>query len=232
MKKHIMAIGAHIGDAELTCGKTLATHFLKGDDITTVAVTAGERGAPPDRDIKEFKQHNIDCATAFAKALGGNHICMNIPDGETEDNEELRRNIAKIIRECKPDVILTHWEHGMHKDHRITARAVKDAVYYASLRDYEIDGLPRHGLTGGLYYAENWEDPIGFEPYVFIDVSAGYDLWHTEIQKLWLTNNSPWFKYLQHYVGLSAVRGALIRKERAECFAVEPYARRIVKDGF
>ena len=49
MKKHIMAIGAHIGDAELTCGKTLATHAKKGDDITIVAITAGERGAPPDR---------------------------------------------------------------------------------------------------------------------------------------------------------------------------------------
>ena len=39
----ILAIGAHIGDMELTCGGVLATHALKGDKIVTVALTAGEK---------------------------------------------------------------------------------------------------------------------------------------------------------------------------------------------
>lgn len=45
-KLHIMAVGAHILDAELSCGKTLAKHALLGDKITTVAITAGEGGHP------------------------------------------------------------------------------------------------------------------------------------------------------------------------------------------
>lgn len=229
MKKHIMAIGAHIGDAELTCGKTLATHSLKGDDITTVAVTAGERGAPPDRDINEFKQHNIDCAERFAKALKGNFVCLGYPDGEAPDNDELRYKICDLIRERKPDVILTHWEGSMHKDHIITAKAVEDAVYYAGLRGFERKDPPHWAR---LYFAENWEDPTGFEPYIFNDVSEGYDLWHEHIQGLWLTNNSPWFGYLKYYDGLSQSRGTLVRKARAECFAVRPWSKRVVQDGF
>jgi len=236
MRKHIMAIGAHIGDAELTCGKTLATHAVNGDDITIVAVTAGERGAPPGRCQQEFKQHNIECATAFAKALGGEFYCLGYPDGEAPDNEELRYAICDLVRIRKPDAIMTHWTQSMHKDHIVTANAVKDGIFYAALRGFERTGpdgspLETHWAKGP-YYAENWEDAAGFEPYIFIDVSKGYDLWHEHIQKLWLTNNSPWFKYLTYYDALSKMRGTLIKKERAECFTVQPHAKRVVQEGF
>ena len=234
--KHIMAIGSHIGDAELTCGKTLATHSLKGDKITTVAITAGERGAPPGRDQQEFKAYNIECATKFAKALGGNFHCLGIPDGEVFDNEALRFAICDLIRQEKPDVILTHWHGTMHKDHRNTSVAVDDAIYYASLKGFErkaADGtdLAPHWARGP-YYAENWEDANGYVPYIYIDVSPGFDLWFTEIQGLWLTNNSPWFKYREYYDALSRQRGLLIKKERAECFMVNPHHMRLVQEGF
>ncbi len=38
MSKVFMAIGGHIGDAELTSGCVLATQALKGDKIITVAL--------------------------------------------------------------------------------------------------------------------------------------------------------------------------------------------------
>ncbi|MDR1972123.1 MAG: PIG-L family deacetylase [Treponema sp.] len=229
-KKHIMAVGAHIGDAELTCGKTLAVHSLLGDAVTTVAVTAGERGAPPGRDTAEFAAYNKKCAEEFIGALGGNFICLGYPDGEAPDNEELRRRLCDVIRAEKPDVILTHWQNSLHKDHSVTSRAVEDAVFYAALRDFERESPPH--WAEGPYYAENWEDSHGFVPYIFIDVSAGYDLWFEHIQKLWLTNNSPWFKYRDYYDALSRSRGVLIHKERAECFAVSPYSMKLVKDSF
>ena len=228
--KHIMAIGAHIGDAELTTGKTLATHSLLGDRITTVAVTAGERGAPPGRDMAEFAKHNIECAKAFAGALSGKFICMGYPDGEAPDNEELRHKICDIIRAEKPNVILTHWSDSLHKDHSVTSRAVQDAVFYAALRGFERENPPH--WASGPYYAENWEDSHGFEPYIFIDVTVGYALWYEHIQKLWLTNNSPWFKYREYYDALSRSRGALVHKERAECYAVSPYSKKVVQESF
>ncbi len=229
-KRYIMAIGAHIGDAELTCGKTLAKHFTLGDRITTVAVTAGERGAPPNGNIEEFKAMNIRCAGEFAADLGGKFICLGYPDGEAPDNDELRMRLCDIIRAEKPDVILTHWTESMHKDHITTSRAVNDAIFYAALRGLERENPPY--WASGPYYAENWEDATGFTPYVFVDVTDGYDTWYQSIQKLWLTNNSPWFKYLEYYDALSRSRGALIRKQRAECFAVQPHSMKLVKDAF
>ena len=43
MSNVVMAIGAHIIDAELTSGMLLAKHAMAGDKIVTVDLTAGER---------------------------------------------------------------------------------------------------------------------------------------------------------------------------------------------
>ena len=46
-KKHtVLAIGAHIGDAELTAGALLAACAVQGGKAVTLALTAGEKGAP------------------------------------------------------------------------------------------------------------------------------------------------------------------------------------------
>lgn len=229
-KKHIMAIGAHIGDAELTCGKTLAKHHLMGDDITTVAVTAGEKGCPPTMDIHTFEKMNIESAHTFAEMMGGKFYLVGYKDGIVPDDEELRFKLADIIRERKPDVILTHWTSSLHKDHRVVSKAVEDAIFYAAQSYIERENPPH--FVSGPYYAENWEDRHGFEPYIFVDVTAGYDLWEEAIQKLWLSTNSPWFKYLEYYDALSRSRGALVHKKRAECFDISPYQKKIVKDSF
>lgn len=220
-KMHIMAIGAHIGDAELTCGKTLARHALLGDQITTLAVTAGERGAPSSMSVEDFRKLNIQSAAEFASMLKGQSIVLNYRDGEVPENEDIKFQIGDIIREHKPDVILTHWCHSMHKDHMTVHRVVKDAIFYGALPTIERE-LPAH-YARGPFFAENWEDSHEFIPYIFVDVTEGYELWYEAVQKLWLTNNSPWFKYLEYYDALSKSRGALVHKKRAECFAVGPY---------
>lgn len=228
--KHIMAIGAHIGDAELTCGKTLAKHAKLGDRISTVALTAGERGHPPTVSESAFREQNIESAAAFAQMLGGRFFLMGYRDGEVPDGDEARFALCDLIRREKPDVVLTHWTNSLHKDHTATARIVEDAIFYAALPDIQRE-CPHH-WADGPYYAENWEDSHGFTPYLYIDVTDGYELWREAVQKLWLTNNSPWFRYLQYYDGLSKARGALCKAERGECFAISPYNMKVAKQSF
>jgi len=229
-QKHIMAIGAHIGDAELTCGKTLAKHYKIGDKISTVAITAGEKGCPPHMDIDEFEKMNIESAKTFASMLGGESICLGYRDGFVPDNEEVRFKVADVIREKKPDVILTHWVKSIHKDHIATSKIVNDAIFYAAQPFIERENPPH--FASGPYYAENWEDEDCFNPYIYVDVTEGYELWTEAIQKLWLSTNSPWFKYLEYYDGLSTSRGRLIKKKRAECFDVPAHMKKLVKESF
>lgn len=53
MPKTIMAIGAHIGDMELSAGGVLASMSLEGHKIITVALTSGEKGHPKHQSLEE-----------------------------------------------------------------------------------------------------------------------------------------------------------------------------------
>ena len=73
-KKTIMAVGGHVGDAELTCGGVLATYALKGYQIITVALTGGERGNPSHMTVEEYRKQKEAEAQRFAELLGGEAI--------------------------------------------------------------------------------------------------------------------------------------------------------------
>ena len=81
MEKTIMAIGGHIGDAELTCGGVLATYALKGYKIITVALTGGERGNPPHLTVEEYRKQKEEEAGRFAKYLGGEAVVFPNVEG-------------------------------------------------------------------------------------------------------------------------------------------------------
>ena len=54
--KTILAIGAHIGDMELTAGGLLATAAVQGGRAVTLALTAGEKGAASGVDVSVYRQ--------------------------------------------------------------------------------------------------------------------------------------------------------------------------------
>lgn len=127
-RKHtVLAIGAHIGDAELTAGALLATCAVHGGKAVTLALTAGEKGAPAGADIAEYRRNKIREAEAFAAELGGESYVLNYEDGLLPDNDEVRFAVCDIIRKVKPDIIVTHHEKSMHKDHEACHRIVADA---------------------------------------------------------------------------------------------------------
>lgn len=171
MSKTILAVGAHIGDMELTCGALLAANAVHGGRSVTLALTAGEKGAPAGADVAEYRKSKIAEAEAFAAELGGEAIVLDYPDGLLPDNDEARFAVCDVIRRVKPDILITHHAHSMHKDHAACRRIVTDAWFYAAIEGFERD-LPRH-FARHLYYAENWEDAEGFQPYVYLDVSEG-----------------------------------------------------------
>ena len=50
------------------------------------------------------------------------------------------------------------------------------------------------------------------------------------LRKLWLTEHSRDFRYLQYYEGLARMRGALIKKEYGTAFGIDEYAKRVVME--
>lgn len=225
-RRTIMAVGAHTGDAQLTCGMLLAKHAMHGDKIVTVDLTAGERGAPAGAQVAEFRKRNVESAAQFAQLLGGESVVMDVPDGELVYEQPLALALCDLMRAHRVDAVLCHWKKSMHKDHEAAHLIARDAIFYASLPTFERP-LPPAPIRATLY-AENWEDAEDFVPYQYFDVTDAFPLWKEAVCKLWLTENSRDFKYLRYYDALSVMRGALIRKERATAFAVDAFGKRRV----
>jgi LmbE family N-acetylglucosaminyl deacetylase len=226
----IMAIGAHIGDMELTAGGVLAKHAAQGDRVILVHLTAGEKGNPPSMSVDEYRKQKVSEAQEFAKILGGEARVLDYKDGELPDNDEARFRVCDLIREYKPNILITHWKNSMHKDHAATHRIVVDAQFYAGIKGFEREREAH--FAAGPYFTENWEDPYDFKPYTYVDITEGYELWMKALKTHWFVTNSTSFKYLDYYDALSRVRGAECRRGRAEAFAVDPMAMRKVIDSF
>ncbi|MBD0382679.1 PIG-L deacetylase family protein [Paenibacillus sedimenti] len=227
-KVTILAIGGHVGDMELTAGGVLANHSLKGDRIVTLALTAGERGVPAGQNMSEYREQKVNEAKAFAEMLGGEAIVFDIPDGELQDDQDMRFKVCDVIRQVRPNIIITHFKNSMHKDHMTTHRIVNDARFFAALPTFDRE-LPAH-FASRLYYAENWEDAVDFRPYVYVDFSEeAYDLWVKAVSLHWFVTGSKSFPYLEYYKHLVRVRGIEARKQYAQTFMIPEETMRVLK---
>lgn len=227
-EKTILAIGAHIGDMELTAGGLMASIAVQGGRVVTLALTAGEKGAPLGVDVSVYRQQKIAEAEAFAKELGGQAMVLEHPDGQLPDNDDVRFEVCDIIRAVKPDIIVTHHEKSMHKDHMACHRIVVDAWFYAAIEGFKRE-TPKH-FARHLYFAENWEDAQDFRPYLYLDVSDGYDLWDKAIDRHRFTVESKSFAYKEYYSHLKRLRGIEGRTGYCECFMIPPEQVHIVRN--
>ena len=224
MSKTIVAVGAHTGDAQLTCGMLLAKHAMHGDRVIVIDLTAGERGTPQGWTIPDFRAYNVECARKFAEKIGGESLVLDTPDGELCDTKEAELQLADILRGYKADAVLYHWKNSLHKDHEAASRLTENAIFFASLTTFERP-LPPAPIRRFMC-AENWEDEPEFKPYYYFDVTEAFPVWKEAIRELWLAEHSTSFKYLRYYEALSVVRGARIGVDHASCFGISPTGHR------
>ena len=131
---------------------------------------------------------------------------MDYEDGLLPDNDEVRFAVCDIIRKVKPDIIVTHHENSMHKDHIVCHRIVVDAWFYAAIEGFQRE-LPKH-FAKKLYFAENWEEAIDHH---------------------WFAVHSTSFPYKEYYSHLKRLRGIQGRKGYCECFMIPKEQYKLVQ---
>lgn len=216
--KTIMTIGAHVGDMELTAGGLVASEAAKGNRTVLVSMTAGEKGNPPGMGVDEYRRRKVEEAEAFASAFSGVSIVLDGVDGLLKEDDENVWTLVDLIRQYRPDVIITHWRNSIHKDHAETSRIAEHARYYAGNAGFE-RRLRAHACPR-MIFAENLEDMAGFSPYLYVDVSSGFEAWKREVSKMWFVTHSTDHRYLDYYDALSTIRGCESGYTRAEAFMV------------
>lgn len=218
-KTHILAIGGHAGDMDLTAGAVIAKYTQEGHRATFLHLTPGEKGHPRLTPV-EYGKQKIEEARRFAEIVGADVRFMSYKDAELPVNDEVKYQVADIIREIKPDMIITHWKGSIHKDHSNTYDIVNDARFYAGLKTIERD-LPAHWVSK-VYYADNWEDPYDYHPEVFIDIpEEAYETWVKAMSVYAYARGETYgFPFIDYYKALTIVRGAPVNLKRAQAFAV------------
>jgi len=222
--KHILAIGAHIGDAEITAGLLLTKYAAAGHRASVIHMTAGEKGNPR-MDPLGYRRQRIEEAQAAAAKMGVSEcIVLDHPDGELQADEATIREMCDLVRRLRPDIVVTHWRGSFHRDHRLTYQVVMEGGFLAALPGIQRQA-PAH-LIRGLYYLENWEDLEEYQPDLWIDVSGVFDRWVEACRCHELLRGEISFDYLHYYTGLAAKRGAEVGAKYAVTVSLPPISRK------
>jgi LmbE family N-acetylglucosaminyl deacetylase len=137
-----MSIQAHPDDQEFTVAGTLAKWTGKGCQVISVIVTSGDAGSnDPFRgvDYKSSLAHlREDEQIAANLVLGIQETAfLHYPDGELEATLQLRKDLTRLIRHYKPEVVVTSdptrvfydSDYLNHPDHRAAAEAALYATF-------------------------------------------------------------------------------------------------------
>ena len=147
--QRVLAIGAHPDDIELGCGATLLAHKARGDKVSMLVMTAGERG-PQDARSRVREQEEA------AGMLGADLFWGEFLDGAVPDGREGVSVVEAVMGLTRADVIYVHCPNDSHQDHRATSavtmsasRHARQILFYASPSTYRFE--PTHFIdVGGL----------------------------------------------------------------------------------
>ena len=133
-----MAIMAHPDDAEFTMAGTVALWVREGCQVTYVMCTDGNAGShvPGMTREKLAKIRRAEQRSACAVLGVGDVVFLGYDDGQLQPTLGLRKDLVRVIRDRKPQVVLTGDPSMLfggdryinHPDHRSAAQAALDAV--------------------------------------------------------------------------------------------------------
>lgn len=165
----VLAVAAHPDDLEILCGGTIARYVGQGHEVVMAVVANGDLGSfVHTRDeIRELRAAEV---AAGARIAGADHLTLGVSDGDVNAaSPEQRRLIVDLIREARPDLIITHAPNDYMTDHNEVSKLIFDASFLATLPLLET-GKPHHGAVTPLIYMDTLMG-MQFEPTEWVDIS-------------------------------------------------------------
>lgn len=216
----VLAIICHPDDMEITCGGTLLKYKKAGHEVTVCNVANGNMGhctIAPD-ELREIRRKEAQRACDIA---GFKSVTADVDDltVNSADMEQVKK-LIKIIREEKPDVILTHHPEDYCSDHRETSKLAFKASFDATCPHFMPECGSAVGLTP-LYYADN-DEGVNMIPTEYVDISDEMDMKEKmmachESQLTWLKEHDGYDALAQQRKN-AAARGSQCGVEYAEGF--------------
>jgi 4-oxalomesaconate hydratase len=177
MSRRMLVIGAHSADFVWRAGGAIAVTAANGGAARVVALSYGERGESgelwkePGQTIERVKEVRREEAERAAAALGADLVALDLGDYPLDIDRDGLMRIADVIREFKPDVLLTHTDRDpFNPDHAAAFFAVERARALAAgagvASAFEIVEPPEL-----LLFEPHQPELCNFTPTTFVDIT-------------------------------------------------------------
>jgi len=203
--KTLLCLGAHCDDIEIGCGGTILRLIQENPHLHIHWVVFS---SDPQRSVEAH-----DSARAFLQHAGGHDILIK----EFRDSyfpamaTEIKGCFEELKTSIRPDVVLTHYRHDLHQDHRMVSELTWNTFRNHLILEYEI---PKYDGDLGA-------------PNLFMPLSE--DHWRRKISTLMecypSQANKHWFEP-QTFAALMRLRG--IESNSPSGYAEAFYSRKIV----
>ena len=233
----IASIHAHPDDAEILAAGTLALLSGLGHEIVIVSLSAGDCGSTvhgPD-EIASLRKAE---ATKSAALIRAEYRWGGFRDMSIFSDDPSRRAVTGLLRELRPEMVLTAAPSDYMSDHEATSQLVRDACFAASVPNYttptESKALP---AIPHLYFM----DPIDQRdrsgnltvPDFTINVESTFEtkrkmLAKHKSQRLWLQQQHGMKDYIQQmeeWTRACGTRAGISLGEGFRHYQVHPYPR-------
>jgi len=178
----VLAITAHPDDVDFAAAGTIARWADAGLEVVYCIVTDGDAGGfdesfPRDEMPAQRRAEQV----AAAKCVGVHDVrFLGYPDGRVEATLGLRRDLARVIRQVRPDRVLcpsperSYTRIGIgHPDHRAVGSAALDAVYPDARNPFAFPELRDSESLAAWTVREVWIAG-GPDPNHYVDVTGTF----------------------------------------------------------
>jgi N-acetylglucosamine malate deacetylase 1 len=233
----IVSIHAHPDDAEILAGGTLALLSGLGHEIVIVSLSAGDCGSTvygPD-EIAVIRRAE---ATESAALIRAQYRWGGFRDLAIFSDDLSRRAVTALLRELRPEVVLTAAPSDYLSDHEATSQLVRDACFAASIPNYRTPTEdPALRAIPHLYFMDpiDQRDRNGnpMVPDFTVDVASTFETKRAMLakhrsQRLWLQQQHGMDDYMvqmETWTGACGTRAGLVLGEGFRQYRTHPYPR-------
>lgn len=170
MAKTLLAIGAHYDDCVYGIPGILLQAVRKHYRVVILSVIGDYSNWPPTRGReKDF----VDATIAVSKEYGAEMRYLKYASHRYDVNLETKRAVAEVVAEVQPEVAFMMWPHDHHHDHEVASVLSKIALRHG---DRLLEPGPFRAPRSIYQYDNGPGHTIGFEPNVFVDVTAEWPM--------------------------------------------------------
>ena len=172
----LLCLGAHCDDIEIGCGGTILKLAATGRrlEVHWVVFSSDERRG----------QEALKSADAFLENVPTRNVIVHaLRDGFFPYvGAELKERFEQLKTEFSPDLVLTHYRHDLHQDHRLVSELTWNTFRNHLILEYEI---PKYD---GDFGAPNFFVPLD-ESICLRKIDAILDAYQSQTEKHWFSRD-------------------------------------------